>query len=92
MRPLENSGASSSYPKLSVAAEHGALAPLLKRLLVVAQDDDRRVAELCDAVLRQDWDAATTAAKILSGKSETSPKPALPSTPAQISANTQNCA
>ena len=70
----------------------GALSPWLRRLLAVAHDDNRRVAELCDAVLRRDWDAATTAAKILSRKSETPPKAALPSTPANSSANTQNCA
>jgi len=58
-------------------ADAGALSHLVKRLVAVAQADNRSVAELCDAVLRQDWDAATTAAKILSGKSETSPKPAL---------------
>ena len=44
-------------------ADAAVLSPLVKRLLALARDDDRRVVELCDAVLRQDWDAATTAAK-----------------------------
>ena len=68
------------------------LSPLVKRLLASAEEENRRVAELCDAVLRQDWDAATAAAKIISRKSEASPSPPPPSTPAQSSANKQNCA
>ena len=75
-----------------VSVDSGALSPLVKRLLASAEEENRRVAELCDAVLRRDWDTATTAAKILSRKLETSPKPALPSTPAQSSASTENCA
>jgi hypothetical protein len=73
-------------------ADAAVLSPLVKRLLASAKEENRRVAELCDAVLRRDWDAATTAAKILSRKSDASPSPALPSTQAQSSANTQNCA
>ena len=76
----------------NLIADVEALSPFLKRLLASARDDDRRVAELCDAVLRRDWAAATAAAKILSRKSETSPSPALPSTPANSSAKRQNCA
>jgi hypothetical protein len=76
----------------NLITDPGALSPWVKRLLASAEEDNRQVAELCDAVLRRDWDAATTAAKIISRKSETSPSPALPSTPANSSANTQNCA
>jgi hypothetical protein len=71
-----------------VIADAGTLSPWLRRLVAAARDDNRRVAELCDAVLRSDWDTAT----ILSRKLRTSPKPALPSAQAQSSANTQNCA
>jgi len=79
-------------PTDAISVDSGVLPLLLKRLLALAQDDNRRVAELCDAVLRQDWVAATIQAKILSRKSEMSPKAVLPSTQAQSSDNTQNCA
>jgi hypothetical protein len=71
--------------------DSSALSPLVRRLVVAAHDDNRRVADLCDAVLRLDWNAATTMAKTLSRRLEPSPKTALPSMQA-TSDNEQNCA
>jgi hypothetical protein len=76
----------------NLISEEGALSPLVKRLLAVARNDDRRVMELCDAVLRQDWDAATTVARLLSRKLQTPSSAALPSMQARPPVNKQNCA
>ncbi len=46
--------------------ESSALPPLLKRLVASAEEDNRRVVELCDAVLRHDWEIATTLAQSMS--------------------------
>jgi hypothetical protein len=73
-------------------ADSSTLSPLVNRLIASAQDDNRRVAELCAAVLRHDWDAATSVAKILCRKLDASPKLARSSSPTRSAADTENCA
>ena len=51
---------------INAAGELASVSPLLKRLVAVAEEDNRRLVELCDAVLRHDWEIATTLAEAMS--------------------------